>query len=54
MFGLNVHTDPKYNYFNPNMYEWMLAQNRLFKPNMKACVAQAGKAITISSTASVF
>lgn len=41
--------DTSYNYFNPNMYEWMLAQNRLNKPNIKP-IARAGKDITISST----
>jgi predicted esterase len=40
--------DTAYNYFNPNIYEWMLAQNRLLKPNKKP-VAKAGKDITISS-----
>ena len=41
--------DPEYKYFNPNMYEWMLAQNRLLVPNIKP-IARAGKDITISST----
>jgi poly(3-hydroxybutyrate) depolymerase len=40
--------DTAYHYYNPNVYEWMLAQNRLFKPNVKP-VASAGKDITISS-----
>lgn len=41
--------DTAYNYFNPNMYEWMLAQNRTNKPNVKP-VADAGKDIVISSS----
>jgi dienelactone hydrolase len=41
--------NPKHDYFNPNTFEWMLAQNRLFKPNIKP-LANAGKDITISST----
>lgn len=40
--------DTAYNYFNPNMFEWMLAQNRLNKPNLKP-KADAGKDIIISS-----
>lgn len=40
--------DTAYNYYNPNIYEWMLAQNRAFKPNIKP-LAVAGKDITISS-----
>ncbi|MBO9571021.1 MAG: hypothetical protein J7497_02245 [Chitinophagaceae bacterium] len=40
--------DTAYNYFNPNIYEWMLAQNRTLKPNVKP-VAKAGKDVTISS-----
>ncbi len=40
--------DTAYDCFNPNIYEWMLAQNRLFKPNKKP-YADAGKNITISS-----
>lgn len=41
--------DTAYNYFNPNMYEWMLAQNRLNAPNVKP-VAHAGKDTTISAS----
>ncbi len=41
--------DTAYNYFNPNIYEWMLAQNRLFKPNKKP-IADAGKNITVSTS----
>jgi hypothetical protein len=41
--------DTAYKYFNPNIFEWMLAQNRLFKPNKKP-VATAGKDFTISSS----
>ncbi len=41
--------DTAYNYFNPNIYEWMLAQNRLLKPNIKP-IARAGNDTTISST----
>ncbi len=41
--------DTAYNYFNPNMFEWMLAQNRTLPPNIKP-VARGGKDITISST----
>jgi dienelactone hydrolase len=40
--------DTVYTHFNPNMYEWMLAQNRKNKPNLKP-VANAGKDIVISS-----
>jgi dienelactone hydrolase len=40
--------DTAYNYHNPNIYEWMLAQNRSFKPNIKP-VAKAGADITVSS-----
>jgi hypothetical protein len=40
--------DTAYRYYNPNIYEWMLAQNRLYKPNIKPH-ATAGKDITISS-----
>ncbi len=40
--------DTAYNFFNPNVFEWMLAQNRLFKPNKKP-IANAGRNITISS-----
>lgn len=40
--------DTAYNYFNPNMYEWMLAQNRTLPPNIKP-IAKAGKNVTISS-----
>jgi predicted esterase len=39
--------DTGYRYFNPNIYEWMLAQNRNDKPNIKP-TANAGKDITIS------
>lgn len=41
--------DTAYSYYNPNIYEWMLAQNRLLNPNIKPR-AVAGKDITISST----
>lgn len=40
--------DTGYRYFNPNVYEWMLAQRRGAKPNIKP-VAKAGKDITIST-----
>jgi len=40
--------DTAYNYFNPNVFEWMLAQNRSFRPNKKP-MADAGKSITIST-----
>jgi dienelactone hydrolase len=40
--------DTGYVYFNPNVYEWMLAQNRKNKPNIKP-VANAGRDLTISS-----
>jgi predicted esterase len=40
--------DTGYRYFNPNIYEWMLAQNRNNKPNIRP-VAKAGKDITIST-----
>lgn len=40
--------DTAYNYFNPNIYEWMLAQNRTNKPNFKP-VADAGDDVTISA-----
>lgn len=40
--------DTSYNYFNPNIYEWMLAQNRLKKPNIKP-KAVTGNDITISA-----
>ena len=39
--------DTGYNYFNPNVYEWMLAQNRKNPPNLKP-IARAGADITIS------
>lgn len=42
--------DTAYNYFNPNIYEWMLAQNRTLKPNVKP-LADAGRDTTISSSA---
>lgn len=42
--------DTSYDYYNPNIYEWMLAQNRLFPPNKKP-VTSAGKDLTISSSA---
>lgn len=41
--------DTGYIYFNPNIYEWMLAQNRNNKPNIKP-VAKAGADITISTS----
>ncbi|MEO8584430.1 MAG: PKD domain-containing protein, partial [Flavitalea sp.] len=41
--------DTTYEFFNPNIYEWMMAQNRLLKPNVKP-IADAGKDITISSS----
>lgn len=40
--------DTSYNFFNPNMFEWMLAQNRTKKPNLKP-IADAGEDIVISS-----
>lgn len=40
--------DTAYKYYNPNVYEWMLAQNRQLTPNIKP-VAKAGNNITISS-----
>jgi dienelactone hydrolase len=40
--------DTAYNYYNPNIYEWMLAQNRTLKPNRKP-IAIAGADTTISS-----
>lgn len=40
--------DTAYNYYNPNVYEWMLAQSRALQPNKKP-VASAGKDLTISS-----
>ena len=40
--------DTAYRYYNPNVYEWMLAQNRTFKPNVKP-IASAGSNVTISS-----
>jgi predicted esterase len=40
--------DTGYRYFNPNIYEWMLAQHRDNKPNVKP-VARAGKDITVSA-----
>jgi predicted esterase len=42
--------DTSYDYFSPNVYEWMLAQNRRLKPNIKP-VANAGKNVTISGFA---
>lgn len=44
--------DTAYNYYNPNIYEWMLAQNRNLKPNLKP-LADAGKDITISTAKGV-
>jgi predicted esterase len=41
--------DVEYNYQNPNVYEWMLAQNRSLKPNQKP-VARAGDDIRISAS----
>lgn len=41
--------DTGYRYFSPNVYEWMLAQNRLNKPNIRP-VANAGSDITISTS----
>jgi len=41
--------DTAYNYFNPNVFEWMLAQNRLLPPNRKP-LADAGNNITISAS----
>jgi len=38
--------DPSYRYNNPTVYEWMLAQNRSFKPNKKPIVKVSGN-ITI-------
>src|SRR5690606_15403963 len=38
-----------YNYQNPNMFEWMLAQDRSFKPNKKP-LANAGKDIVLSAS----
>lgn len=40
--------DTGYRYFNPNIYEWMLAQNRNYKANIRP-LAKAGKDITIST-----
>ena len=40
--------DTAYEFFNPNIFEWMVAQSKLLKPNIKP-VANAGKDITISS-----
>ncbi len=37
-----------YTYFNPNVYEWMLAQNRNNPPNRKP-VAKAGNDITVTT-----
>lgn len=40
--------DTGYKYFNPNVYEWMLAQNRNNPPNLRP-VARAGNDITVTS-----
>ncbi|HUQ66657.1 MAG TPA: PKD domain-containing protein [Flavitalea sp.] len=40
--------DTGYIYFNPNVYEWMLAQNRKNQLNIRP-VARAGKDITVST-----
>ena len=40
--------DTAYNYYNPNIYEWMLAQNRTLKANIKP-IADAGNNVKISS-----
>jgi dienelactone hydrolase len=44
--------DTAYNYFNPNIYEWMLAQNRAFKPNIRP-IADAGSNVTISTASGI-
>lgn len=41
--------DTAYNYQNPNIFEWMLAQNRSLKPNQKP-LAKAGKDIVLSAS----
>jgi len=41
--------DTAYNYYNPNIYEWMLAQNRALAPNIKP-IAHAGKDQLISAS----
>lgn len=40
--------DTGYNYLNPNVFEWMLAQNRRFKPNKKP-IPNAGRNVTVSA-----
>lgn len=42
--------DTEYKYNNPNVYEWMLAQNRQNKPNIRP-VARAGSDITVTTAA---